>query len=261
MYDTKVGTYLTLKDIGRDTYAIVFYAPFLQIRHPVPPADTTNLSHFSIAELATLERNTATMTAPRFVVLCLAFVVAIATAFSPSEPPSANSKWSPKISTYAPMKRVGFATPRELACSDFGRPPSTTYIPTLDSITNCSSSKNASALIQSKPLQQRCVHVLRPQGRRHCVRRRAHARAGEGYPIELDEGTSHPRGFCRTRLGKTSDQCDFVRFCCRGNSGGSRGAGHPVLIHGIFGGVVRNDPGGVGGGGSKGLTFYDKRLH
>ena len=54
------------------------------------------------------------MTGPPFVILCLAVVVAIATAFSPSEPPSANSKWSPKISSYAPIKRVGFATPREL---------------------------------------------------------------------------------------------------------------------------------------------------
>ncbi|KAL3774881.1 hypothetical protein ACHAW5_007299 [Stephanodiscus triporus] len=52
------------------------------------------------------------MTAPRFVVLCLAVVAAIATAFAPSEPPtSVNSKWSAKTSTYTPMKRVGFATP------------------------------------------------------------------------------------------------------------------------------------------------------
>ena len=92
------------------------------------------------------------MTGPPFVILCLAVVLAIATAFSPSEPSSANSKWSPKISTYAPMKRVGFATPRELACSYFGCPQSTTYPPTLDSITNCSSSKNSSALIQPQPL-------------------------------------------------------------------------------------------------------------
>ena len=92
----------------------------------VPPQQTEYFQ--SIAELATLERNTATMTLSRFVVLCLAVTVAIATAFSPSEQSSANSKWSPKISTYAPMKRVGFATPRELAFSYFGCPQSTTYI-------------------------------------------------------------------------------------------------------------------------------------
>jgi len=48
----------------------------------------------------------------RSVFLCLAVVAAVATAFAPSEnPTSLNSKWSAKTSNYAPMKRVGYATP------------------------------------------------------------------------------------------------------------------------------------------------------
>mmetsp|Transcript_14109 Transcript_14109/g.25522 ORF Transcript_14109/g.25522 Transcript_14109/m.25522 type:complete len:172 (+) Transcript_14109:13-528(+) len=49
------------------------------------------------------------MISSRSVFLCLAVVAAVATAFSPSEAPP--SKWSAKTSTYAPMKRVGFAAP------------------------------------------------------------------------------------------------------------------------------------------------------
>eukprot|EP00584_Thalassiosira_punctigera_P011962 CAMPEP_0172553124 /NCGR_PEP_ID=MMETSP1067-20121228/48629_1 /TAXON_ID=265564 ORGANISM="Thalassiosira punctigera, Strain Tpunct2005C2" /NCGR_SAMPLE_ID=MMETSP1067 /ASSEMBLY_ACC=CAM_ASM_000444 /LENGTH=167 /DNA_ID=CAMNT_0013341241 /DNA_START=129 /DNA_END=632 /DNA_ORIENTATION=+ len=48
----------------------------------------------------------------RSVVLCVAVVAAVATAFSPSEPPTRATRWSAKTSTYAPMKRVsGLAAP------------------------------------------------------------------------------------------------------------------------------------------------------
>jgi hypothetical protein len=73
--------------------------------------------------------NSTTMATPRLlVVLCLAIVATIATAFAPSEPAasSVNSKWSVKTSTYAPLKRVGFATPRECFISSvtqFRSPP------------------------------------------------------------------------------------------------------------------------------------------
>lgn len=47
----------------------------------------------------------------RSVLVCLAVLAAVATAFSPSQSPTGRRKWSAKTSTYAPMKRVGFAYP------------------------------------------------------------------------------------------------------------------------------------------------------
>lgn len=51
------------------------------------------------------------MMSARSIALCLATVAAVVTAFAPSEAPA--SRWSTKTATYAPMKRVGFASPRE----------------------------------------------------------------------------------------------------------------------------------------------------
>jgi hypothetical protein len=46
----------------------------------------------------------------RSVFVFVTIVVAVATAFAPSEPPTRAGKWSPNTSTYTKMKRIGLAT-------------------------------------------------------------------------------------------------------------------------------------------------------